>query len=119
MKKTFLAFALLVPLFANSAIQLNVKARCGTDITEQTFELDDVANGFIFDHDSGVRTTIVLESESPQSANFAVLVSKDDKEVATSQIKAIYGEPTTIKCPAANIDAEMTIIATQLNFVTQ
>ena len=78
MKKVFFVLALLVPAFSAAVVKVDVKSRCGEHCMEESFELSACKESFYFECDGEIRTTVTLEKETAESADFSVRSSDRD-----------------------------------------
>lgn len=112
MKNIFFALSLLVPAVAFGSVKMDVKARLGEDVTAETFEFAKVGESHGIEHKSGVKTVFTLKAETANKASFDVEVLKDDKKLQDATVEAEYGNESSLKCTAENVDAEVKVTVT-------
>jgi hypothetical protein len=111
---------LFVQVVSQAAIKVEARARCGEDVTEQTFELSSEKNSFSMENECGTKTTVTLQRESVGGAEFTVRVNKEqtrDKDMVESEevvVKAAYGEPVKFHCESCIIDADLEMVISPL-----
>ena len=119
MKRLALLF-LCVSVISQAAVKVDARARCGEDITEQTFELDKVGSFFSIENECGTKTTVTLKQESSEGAEFSVQVHKEqtrDKEAVDSEarfMKTAYGDPVQFCYKNDVIDADLEMVVSPL-----
>jgi len=115
---------LFAPVLSQAAVKVEAQARCGEEVTKQTFELTDEQNSFFIENDCGTRTTVTLKHELPEGVEFAVQVNKEqtrDKEAVVSEavlMNAPYGEVVKFHCESCVIDAELQLVVSPVEVVS-
>ncbi len=118
--KKLLLLLLFAPVLSQAAVKVQARARCGEDVTEQTFELTSEQNSFFIENNCGTKTTVTLKAESAEGAEFAVQVNKEqtrDKDAVDSEevaVKAPYGEVVKFHCESCVIDADLEMVVSPL-----
>ncbi len=111
---------LFAPVLSQAAVKVEARARCGEDVTEQTFQLNEDTKSFSIENECGTRTTVTLTQESAEGAEFSVQVSKEktrDKDSVEGEdvaVKASYGEAVTFHCESCVIDADLEMVVSPL-----
>lgn len=119
MKKLALLL-LFVPVLSQAAVKVQARARCGEDVTEQTFELTNEQNSFYIENACGTKTTVTLTQESTEGAEFTVQVNKEqtrDMDAVDSEevvLKALYDESVKFHCESCVINADFEMVVSPL-----
>jgi len=122
MKKLALLL-LFAPVLSQAAVTVQARARCGEDVIEQTFQLNDEIKSFSIENECGTKTTVTLTQESAEGAEFSVEVNKEqtrDKdavEIDVVVVKAAYDETVKFHCESCVIDADLEMVVSPLEVV--
>ena len=111
---------LFAPVLSQAAVKVEARARCGEDVTQQVFELNEETKSFSIENECGTRTTVTLTQESTEGVEFLVQVNKEqtrDKDSVEGEeavVKAPFGEAVKFHCESCVIDADLEMVVSPL-----
>ncbi len=110
MKRTLFALALLVPAFASAVVKLDVEG--------------DVSSSLVFTQSEDVQSIeykelgtieFTLVKETPEEASFTITVKDGEKNSCESNATFKYGEAQAFECPEENVQASISVTASQMS----